>query len=430
MLTDISIINYIFLIISSAFLIKHTFLLLSARRHVVDYIYMVFFIFYVLPIFLEEFKGRPTYALFFSKFDIITSDFITTLIYNILMLFFQFILYFKFKNRKVMDIKVSRINLNLTLTIILYLVIYLPIILTLFFNEREVFLVYGGISLRNVENQSFYMDIVNSTNLSVLGIGFLSINNNYSLKKVVKFIPILFFNLWINGKRNALVFILLVLTYILINNKTLFIQAKLLIIISLTSIVVLFSQYYMDNIKGFENPQSEDEKYAMFRIDYGRDHDLKMAIYYEIYNEFPPILEYRGQSMLFVATFYIPRIVWSEKPLTYTAYFTSALLDVPPDFQHFGMTTGIFDEFIVNFSFFGFFIAIWLILFLIKKASLINNTFFYLITLMAVALLLTNDIKSYIPIYIIWFILYRYIKNLNKRQYIKSRSIFKFNGIT
>ena len=390
-------------------------LLLSNKRHVADYIYIVFFIFYVLPIFLEEFVERPDYSLFFKKLDVITSDFTTTLIYNVLMIFFQIVLFRSFRKRKNMNIEVTKVHLNTFFTFLLYLIIFLPVILTLLFDEREAFLIYGGISSRGIEDQDFYMNIVNSTNLSVLGIGFVSINNNYSIKKILSYLPILLFNIWVNGKRNAIVLILLVVCYILINNKTLLIQAKVLFILVLTTVFLFFSQYYMDNIKGFENEQTSDEKYATFRIDYGRDHDLKMAIFHEVSDQYPPILEYRGQSMLFILTIFVPRSIWPEKPLTYTAYFTSALLEVPPDFQNFGMTSGIFDEFIANFTLLGFFISVWILIKLIRKSEKINNTFFYLVTLLTIALLLSNDIKSYIPIFVIWFLLNRYLLKVNKK---------------
>ncbi len=289
---------------------------------------------------------------------------------------------------------------------------------------KEKLLIYGNLSLRNIEEADEFVWLVNSTNLSILMISFLAINKNYSLKLLLKFSPILLACVWINGKRNIIVLLLLIFVYVLLNNKQLKNKLKIFISIVVTVFVGLFSQFYITNFKLNEVEQTAEEKYETLRLDYGRDDVLKMAIYHELYDKYPPILSYRGESMVFVLTFFIPREIWSDKPLTYTAYFTSSLLSEKADFQHFGMTTGIFDEFIVNFSLFiGFVFAVYLVIRIIRVTLKMNNLFFNLYTVLVLALLLSNDIKSYLIIHILWIVYLVYLKKKNKN--VGKRSIQK-----
>ena len=138
-----------------------------------------------------------------------------------------------------------------------------------------------------------------------------------------------------------------------------------------------------------------------------------MAIYSEINNQ--SVLEYPCQGLFLLSTFYIPREIWKNKPLTYTAYFTSALIDEPPEFQHFGMTTGIFGECISNF---GIVIGILLSIFIVLQVTLcairFEDQIFKLISLLWSSLLLTNDINSFKVIGVVWCLYYFSIKKYNR----------------
>lgn len=414
--------NYILLFISAIFLFLNIKNLLSNKRNIVDFIYIVFFIFYILPIFFEEFKGKPNYNLvYFPKFQIVTSDFYTNLIYVTMMIIFQVILYFNFKKKKYRNIisNVTFFKLNRFQNILIHFVIFLPIILFFGSSEQDKLLVYGTNSVKGIVDTDYFNLIVNATNISTLCVGLLVINKNYNLKLFLKYSLILLLNILLNGKRNIVVLILLIFIYILLNNKTIKLKSKLYISLLITSFLIFFNSFYLENFKNYNNDRSEEFDYALMRIDYGRDDVLKMAIYHEINDQYSPILEYRGQSMLFVITAFIPRDFWPDKPLTYTGYFTSSLINEPPAFQHFGMTTGVFDEFIVNFSLIlGFFISVFLIIKVLSITIKLNNIFFNLFTILVLSLLLTNDIKSYLVIHIIWVITYiilnKNILKLNK----------------
>lgn len=423
---EIVFINLIFILFSTFFCYKHFKFLISSKRSVVDYVYAVFFIFYVLPVFLDVFYSPPKYSSLFAKFEVVTTDFYTVLIYNSLILIFQIILYNKFKNITITSTEFRPFKLNFLVTLFINILIFLPIILFILYPEKEKLLIYGNLSLRNIEEADEFVWLVNSTNLSILMISFLAINKNYSLKLLLKFSPILLACVWINGKRNIIVLLLLIFVYVLLNNNRLKNKLKIFISILVSVFVGLFSQYYLNNFKLNEVEQTAEEKYEILRIDYGRDDVLKMAIYHELYYKYPPILSYRGESMVFVLTFFIPREIWSDKPLTYTAYFTSSLLNEKADFQHFGITTGIFDEFIVNFSLFiGFVFAVYLVIRIIRVTLKMNNLFFNLYTVLILALLLSNDIKSYLIIHILWIVYLVYLKNKNKNKNVGKRSIQK-----
>ena len=51
----------------------------------------------------------------------------------------------------------------------------------------------------------------------------------------------------------------------------------------------------------------ERESYANIRVDYGRDLVLKQALLSEVEASREPVLDYRGQSLVFYGTLFVPR---------------------------------------------------------------------------------------------------------------------------
>lgn len=66
-----------------------------------------------------------------------------------------------------------------------------------------------------------------------------------------------------------------------------------------------------------------------------------------------PILK-PGQSYIAIATFFVPRIYWADKPYPYGVYYTKAVLNFRSDrLVGWGFTTSAIDEGIANFGFLG-----------------------------------------------------------------------------
>ncbi|MDQ4483704.1 hypothetical protein RBU64_15840 [Bacillus cereus] len=150
-----------------------------------------------------------------------------------------------------------------------------------------------------------------------------------------------------NGKR-LVVFILisLILVNTFVNNIKKLIPTLILSIGLILGFNAIYSNYLDSEYQ--LNKFSNDE-YLQFRIDYSRDHNVKMAIYDEVKESQQKILDYRGQSFLYNLAFFIPRENWEDKPYPYGVYVTAASLGISSQ-ESLGwqMTTSILDESIAN----------------------------------------------------------------------------------
>jgi hypothetical protein len=118
---------------------------------------------------------------------------------------------------------------------------------------------------------------------------------------------------------------------------------------------VLFNSWY----QGLYRPTTVADSFSAYedsRINFGRDHDLKAALYCELSDD-TPIFEYRGQSILFYLTMYVPRSMWPDKPWPYAIYLTSHALERTPSNLGWGLTTSFIDEAVANFGLLGLFIG-------------------------------------------------------------------------
>lgn len=101
--------------------------------------------------------------------------------------------------------------------------------------------------------------------------------------------------------------------------------------------IAVFSSSYQSNIRYDDlKINSSSEVYKNVRVDFSRDDRVKMTIYSELYPDRMKILDYRGQSIVFDLTMFIPRSIWEEKPWPYAVYFTSAMLMMPTQYIGWG----------------------------------------------------------------------------------------------
>jgi hypothetical protein len=127
-----------------------------------------------------------------------------------------------------------------------------------------------------------------------------------------------------------------------------------------------------------------------------------MAIFAELHPSTMSILEFRGQSLIFYATAYIPRAMWPGKPLTYACYFTSAMLGSSPQDWGWGMTTSIFDEALANGSWLGLLAASLVIGVLCRIGDSCSNVLVFLLTAIVASLLLTVELVAFAPLVLLW----------------------------
>jgi len=142
--------------------------------------------------------------------------------------------------------------------------------------------------------------------------------------------------------------------------------------------------------------------YESYRIDFGRDHGVKMALYAELNDTMAPILQYRGQSVLYTLLFYIPRQAWPVKPWPYAIYSTSAALNHSVADLGWGITTSCYEEAVANFGLAGLFIAPLTLVWGCRLGSAAKDIPTTLLTILVCTLAVTLQIGAWLPLAIVW----------------------------
>lgn len=217
--------------------------------------------------------------------------------------------------------------------------------------------------------------------------------------------PWLVLSCWLNGKRFIVLLSIAMLGYVLWQKGT--VRGVRLFALSTVALAafVLFSVAYQADVRDFGATRTVTEQRESIRIDYGREAQIKMTIFAELHPEQMRILEFRGQSLLFSLTAYIPRSWWVGKPLPYAQYFTSALFLSPPQFWGWGMTTSWLEEAIANFGWFGIVIGPLLPALICRISDSGRSVFMQILGTLNATLLLAVELVAFMPLFLIWLVL-------------------------
>jgi hypothetical protein len=140
-------------------------------------------------------------------------------------------------------------------------------------------------------------------------------------------------------------------------------------------------------------------------MDFVRDADVRIALFAELEDATTPILEYRGQSALFDALFFVPRTLWGDKPNPYYFYITSTAVGGLRVYRTWGIETTILGEAIANFGPAG---LIFGPLFLITIAAIgyrPDNPFLNLFTCVICTLFMSIQLAGFPVLWSAWCLL-------------------------
>lgn len=224
-------------------------------------------------------------------------------------------------------------------------------------------------------------------------------------------LPFLSLAIWVQGKRSIVALALLLVIYLLWTRG--YLRGRRFVAALLAAVVTLgvFSYSYQSAIRdvGDERPMRQDglsssPAYAGFRIDYGRDAVTKQAIYAELHPDEIQILEYRGQSLLFDLTFFVPRSMWPGKPYPYATYVTSAMFGFAPRDLGWGVTTSWHDEAIANLGWLGLVLGPLVPALVCRVGDRRRTPFGGLLTVTVAGLLLILQFIAFMPLFALWFV--------------------------
>ncbi|MFC5433818.1 hypothetical protein [Microbacterium suwonense] len=113
--------------------------------------------------------------------------------------------------------------------------------------------------------------------------------------------------------------------------------------------------------------------YQGFRIDYGRDSQIRLSIFAQQNPERIRVLPEVGTTLPLYVGQLVPRAIWPEKPLPYSQYFTSAVFLSPPQLWGYGITTSWYEEWISNIGVAGYAVAPLLLGFMCRWANRVRD---------------------------------------------------------
>lgn len=396
-------------------------------------VYLGFYFFMVLPNLLDLIIGRPSYDYYFNYnsfwgFSISGNDFLTEVIYS-LFLISSTIVFFLFGIKKPLylkEIKSFDYNILHKLSIpFLTLIIFLPTILSIIRikSQGELWLKifnynFLRVLFRNDDNFLNYYYLSLFVVLSFV-IVLVFTNKNILSQTLMYSIPV-YIAVGIHGKRNIIAILLVLYLFVLLFKTKMKLKNFRYIIIASVIVILMTSFKYQSEVRGISIDNSISDFYTDFRVDYGRDDVIKMAIYYQINGE--GILKNQMNTFLYPLKFIPLNLKGIHSEYKYSVYATSKLLgyDAPVDLG-WGMTTGIFDEGISNFGIlFGISFSLIIIIVIFRIGDRSKNSLIITLTYITGFLVMILQLTSFIFILLLW-LLVNFIFYLLKYSKIASK---------
>ncbi len=292
---------------------------------------------------------------------------------------------------------------------------FLPIALVVLSPDPGLYLSYGEVALQGLsgppENAAWYTAIAGAAALSVLGVTALILESGNPLRMLAYLLPILLSSVFIFGKRTLFILSSIMIILTLYHRRVLVGKNLKISLFIFVVVGMVFSFGYQTAQRGISFSNTSNGPlgpYEIARLDYGRDHTLKLAIFSELRPDLVKILPYRGASFIFDALFFILRSVWPGKPFTHAAYITGAAWGYDATEWTWGFTTSFMDQAISNLSWIGILIGPLFICFVCRVGDRAKSPLARLLTPVVAVLLLVLQIPAWLPIAALWlFALFR-----------------------
>ncbi|MGW9126051.1 hypothetical protein ACWGPW_13685 [Paenibacillus chitinolyticus] len=378
----------------------------QGTKSTVWFIMIIWYTFFIVPLILDLSLGSPHYG-GYKGLRIAANDPNANLIYCLYMCVVPLVFYL-FGRAKKVHIEQSSTKPHKLLIAVLQILMISPVVVACFSPHPELYLKYGSIiaEMENFPEAEQFNKIVSlCTLVSVAAVGILlMLRPRLTVFSFVPYLPWLFLAVWLNGKRAVFIMALVLIVYAYYQKGKIKGLKLLGALILSVSLMAGFSNFYQNELRYEQMGITDsDDIYKNVRVDFGRDDRTKMTIYAELHPQTMKILDYRGQSLLFDLTFFVPRSMWPDKPWPYAVYFTSAMFMMPPDYLGFGMTTSWLEEAIANFGWFGMLIGPLFIALLCRIGDSLQSRLLKSLSLLVAGLFLVVHLAAFMPLFLIWF---------------------------
>lgn len=388
------------------------------------FVILIHFVFSGLPLLLDVLLGKPAFSIFRGLYWA-TRDDTTSIIYCLYVSAVPVFWWWHGKINKGLNVSSESSDITidnnpasflsiikLALYVVMLIFLISPLLAWISSPNPQVYLSYG-VTVNNLfrfKAEEQYHNIISTTCfLNLIGAtGLIALQKRINILLIFSLLPWIFLAIWLNGKRHLVVFAIVLIGYIIWYKGYLKGVRFILALMVAVLIMSIFSSNYQTGVRGEASDFAE--VYEGFRVDYGRDYHIKMAIFAELYPQELQILEYRGQTLFFYLTMYISRQSWPEKPMPYRHYVTSAAFMVPPKLWTWGLTTSFLEEAIANFSWFGMILGPSLISIICRVGDSRSNPLISPLTVLIAILFIAVDLSAFFPLVLIWLMLIFFVR--------------------
>lgn len=363
--------DIITIIITILLCVKYFKEMVRSSRYIV---YFLLVILYIVPIVLDYTIGLPTYTrVSYSGFNKTYNDELTRIIYDIAIIFCQIVILRFHRDRIKQDEEQEQsYNYNANeyegqfrLFLIIFMV--LPILLTIIFPvNKSILFSFQWREFGRFPTDKYTSMLEKFTYPGVVACALLFFEKRNKVYFRILCIIFMLMNICIEGKRSILFFLLVTVVLIQIPGlksntlSTLEKRRKLILLgvfaIAIIAAIVIATIFVKINNRGYSLLES-DLLYTTIRVDLFRDDRVRMAIYSILHPTEMRILDFPGQTILPIPTWFFPidyilTKIGIDFP-SYQVYFSSALRGVLVSRDVAYMTPCLFAELISNFGFFG-----------------------------------------------------------------------------
>ena len=384
--------------------------LASGVRSSVLFLIVVHFILFGIPLLLDITVGSPEYTSA-PGYRLATADIVTSALYNLYAACVPPIVWrwgmpsdtvLQSAGKRLLPRSIEKLK---SFQSIYFAFLWAPVIAWSLSPDPTFYRYYGAV-ISGQDIDGYHHIVALTCKLALVAFAGLLYSSRRLMLSFILALPLVGVALWLDGKRNSVVILfLLVFVVLWLRGK---LHGKKLAAAALVSLALImsFSYGYQRLVRGLfsQGASRYISVYESARIEYGRDHGMKLAIYAELYPEVVQILEHRGQSVLFHLTMFVPRTLWPEKPLPYAQYATSAMFLQSARDWGWSMTTSWGEEAIANFGWLGMLIAPFSLAFLCRLGDTSESDFGPALTAAVASLFLCVQLTAFAPIFLIWVV--------------------------
>jgi len=369
----------------------------------VNFVIPAHFLFFGLPLALDQFAGLPLLTNW-PGFAAAIQDPSSCLAYDAYMALCPVLIWLIGRPKKTMA-GAGAWKISSRYRPLLIVTLLAPPVALAFAPNPALYLPYASI-LNNPftpDEEQFHALLSSLILLSVFGAGGLLLSARHAGVTLAALSPFLLFGIWLNGKRSIVVITILVVgAAVLPRIRRRYGLFPAIAIAGLFGLSFgIYSYTYQTQYRTLA-VIDDSAVYQNTRLDFGRDLVTKMVLMHELNRPDLSILEYRGQSLLFNIVAYIPRELWQDKPWPYSVYATAAALHIKASNIGWGITSSWLDECVANLGWIGVLVAPSTLGLICSIGDRSSDAVLKIMTIAVTLLLLTVHFAAWSPLGYCW----------------------------